>query len=193
MNIETQRHAASGTTVPAGSGSFGGKCNRTVCTMTGADVTWWNVSTQAVLLYRVRSPHYAMARESRPADQTQPRRSIPTPEQPFERARARHGVWLRSKGWFAMKITYWSYTDVNEDGTFGSPVDPSLGSIRPEPGMATSGSHWHQTPSTQAAGLWMSVCTGRLPDGTCHGITISFRDEAEMHAFEQNPCVEVTP
>lgn len=83
-----------------------------------------------------------------------------------------------------MKIEYWSESEVNEDGTigFGTP-NPALGSVSVEPGMNTSGMHHAQTPSTVRSGLWMNVSTGRLPDGTMHGITLYFDNEREMREF----------
>ena len=84
-----------------------------------------------------------------------------------------------------MKIEYWNHSEVNEDGIKGDPVQPELGAIRTEPGMDTSGMHHLQTPSTIRSGLWMLVSTGRLQDGTCHGITLYFDDEAEMRSFSR--------
>lgn len=84
-----------------------------------------------------------------------------------------------------MLIEYWSYDSVNADGTFGMPPDPSQGAVEVSSGLRTSGGHHANTPSTQVDGMWMSVSTGRLPDGTMHGVTIYFADEAEMSEFEQ--------
>lgn len=84
-----------------------------------------------------------------------------------------------------MKIEYWTQSEINEDGTMGNPVQPERGSVNTDPRMDTSGMHHLQTRSLKRDGLWLMVTTGRLPDGTMHGITISFRDEAEMSAFER--------
>jgi hypothetical protein len=84
-----------------------------------------------------------------------------------------------------MRIEYWNYNEVNVDGTIGQPPRPHEGSVRTEPGMDTSGKHHFQSPSTKRDGLWMKVSTGRLHDGTVHGITLYFRDEAEMRDFEE--------
>ena len=79
-----------------------------------------------------------------------------------------------------MKIEYWNYSEINEDGTIGYPVRPEMGSLKTEGGMQTSGLHHAQTHYTKRDGLWLSVSSGRLPDGTMHGITIYFRDDEEM-------------
>jgi hypothetical protein len=84
-----------------------------------------------------------------------------------------------------MKIQYWTKTDVNENGSMGIPADPTLGTVCTTPKMDTSGNHHLQTRSTQRDGLWLMVMTGRLEDGTCHGITLYFDDEAEMRAFSR--------
>jgi hypothetical protein len=84
-----------------------------------------------------------------------------------------------------MKIEYWTESEINEDGTMGDPVQPERGSVNTVPRMDTSGMHHLQTHSTKRDGLWLMVTTGRLPDGTMHGITIYFRDEDEMTAFER--------
>lgn len=84
-----------------------------------------------------------------------------------------------------MKIEYWTESEINEDGTVGDPVQPERGSIGTKPRMETSGMHHLQTRSTVEAGLWMLVTTGRLDDGTCHGITLFFDDEVEMRAFSR--------
>ena len=84
-----------------------------------------------------------------------------------------------------MKIEYWTESEINEDGTMGNPVHTERGAIGTKPRMDTSGMHHLQTRSTHEAGLWMLVTTGRLEDGTCHGITLFFDDEAEMRAFSR--------
>lgn len=84
-----------------------------------------------------------------------------------------------------MKIVYWTESGINEDGTMGNPIQTERGSINTKPGMDTSGMHHLQTHSTKRDGLWLTVSTGRLEDGTCHGITIYFRNEAEMAKFEK--------
>ncbi len=83
-----------------------------------------------------------------------------------------------------MRVEYWTYANVNPDGSFENDPDHREGTVRPMPEMATSGLHWNQTPSTKASGHWMSVSTGRLPDGTMHGITLFFDDETEFRRFE---------
>lgn len=90
-----------------------------------------------------------------------------------------------------MKVEYWSYSSVKPDGTFENDEAHGEGSVRAQPGMATSGMHWRQTRSTVEAGLWMSVSTGRLQDGTMHGITLYFADENEMREFEQRRVAEL--
>ena len=89
-----------------------------------------------------------------------------------------------------MKVEYWSYSNVKPDGRFENDPDHKQGSVRPQPEMATSGRHWLPTRDTLASGHWMSVSTGRLPDGTLHGITLFFEDENEMHRFEQSRRAE---
>ena len=84
-----------------------------------------------------------------------------------------------------MKIEYWNYSEINADGSIGEPVRPEMGSLKTVGGMQTSGQHHAQTHSTKRDGLWLSVSSGRLEDGTMHGITIYFRDESEMTAFER--------
>lgn len=89
-----------------------------------------------------------------------------------------------------MKVEYWSYANVKPDGTFENDPEHLEGSVRPQPEMSVSGMHHLQTRSVIEAGLWMSVSTGRLPDGTMHGITIYFDDEAEMRTFERQRVAE---
>ena len=85
-----------------------------------------------------------------------------------------------------MKVSFWSYADLLPDGSFVADPEHKQGSVRPEPELATSGLHWRQTPSVQAEDeFWLSVSTGRLPDGTMHGITLSFECEEEMRRFEE--------
>lgn len=83
-----------------------------------------------------------------------------------------------------MHIEYWQHHDLNPDGTTGNPVRPEEGSVNPQPGVRTSSAGDLQTRSTVRDGLWLMLTTGRLDDGTMHGITLYFRDEAEMRAFE---------
>lgn len=90
-----------------------------------------------------------------------------------------------------MRVEYWTYSGVNADGTIGNPPRPEEGSVRTKPELATSGKQWRQTPSTEASGLWMSISTGRLPDGTIHGITLFFSCEEEMRDFEQTRTAEL--
>lgn len=90
-----------------------------------------------------------------------------------------------------MRVEYWNYANVKPDGTFEDDPEHKHGSVCPEPKMDTSGDHHLQTRSTVEAGLWLSVSTGRLPDGTMHGITLFFESEAEMNAFEQLPKAEL--
>jgi hypothetical protein len=80
-----------------------------------------------------------------------------------------------------MTIEYWSYSGVRTDGTMEN--DP--GAVVVEPGMDTSGLHHPRTGSAKSDGLWLGVCTGRLKDGTMHGITLYFDDDREMRQFEQ--------
>lgn len=84
-----------------------------------------------------------------------------------------------------MRIKYWCHSNVLPDGTFENDSYHFKGSVNPAAGINTSGSHHLQTPSALAAGLWMSVCTGRLEDGNVHGLTIYFENEKEMQIFEQ--------
>ena len=84
-----------------------------------------------------------------------------------------------------MKIKYWCHSNVLPDGSFENDPSHFLGKVNPKASMNTSGSHHLQTPSSVAAGLWMSVCTGRLEGGDVHGITIYFESEKEMQNFEQ--------
>lgn len=83
-----------------------------------------------------------------------------------------------------MHLEYWQYHDVNPNGTFGNPVRPEEGSVTAKPGISTSSASDLQTRSTVRDGLWFMLTTGRLDDGTMRGITLYFRDEAEMRAFE---------
>jgi hypothetical protein len=84
-----------------------------------------------------------------------------------------------------MRIEYWNDSDVKLDGTFENDPEHHRGQCDPKPKMDTSGFHHPQTRSAMKAGLWMMVSTGRLPDGTIHGITIYFENESEMRKFEQ--------
>jgi len=85
-----------------------------------------------------------------------------------------------------MRVSFWSYADLLPDGSFVGDPEHKQGAVRPEPGLATSGLHWHQTPSVQAEDeFWFSVSTGRLLDGTMHGITLFFECEEEMRRFEE--------
>ncbi len=89
-----------------------------------------------------------------------------------------------------MTLTHWSYSDLLPDGSFSGDPMHQRGSVRPQPEIATSGNHWHQTPSLLADDeYWMSISTGRLPDGTMHGITLGFECEDEMRLFEQTRTV----
>lgn len=90
-----------------------------------------------------------------------------------------------------MKVEYWSYNNVKPDGTFENDPEHHQGSVKAKPQMDTSGLHHLQTRSTVEAGLWMSVSTGRLLDGTIHGITLYFDDETEMRDFEQRRVAEL--
>jgi hypothetical protein len=90
-----------------------------------------------------------------------------------------------------MRAEYWSYNNVKSDGTFENDPEHREGSVRPRPEMETSGLHWKQTRSAKSSGHWLSVSTGRLPDGTMHGITLFFDDENEMQRFEQTRRAEV--
>jgi hypothetical protein len=80
-----------------------------------------------------------------------------------------------------MKVRYWTHSDVNKDGTHKY----RDGAIRTDARVDTSGKHHLQTRSTVESGLWMLVSTGRLEDGTCHGLTLFFDDEDEMRLFSQ--------
>ena len=85
-----------------------------------------------------------------------------------------------------MRVEYWMYQGVKPDGRFENDPEHREGAVNPNPRMDTSGGHHAQTASTERDGLWLSVSTGRLPDGTMHGITIYFSNESEMRDFEQN-------
>lgn len=89
-----------------------------------------------------------------------------------------------------MKIEYWNDSDVHPDGTFENDPEHHRGQFDPKPKIDTSGLHHLQTRSTVEAGLWMMVSTGRLPDGTIHGITVYFKDETEMRNFDQTRKAE---
>ena len=84
-----------------------------------------------------------------------------------------------------MRIKYWTYSGVKLDGTFENDPNNNEGSVHVNPRMDTSGNHHYNTRSTRASGLWMSISTGRLSDGTVQGITLFFDDEPEMRQFEQ--------
>lgn len=92
-----------------------------------------------------------------------------------------------------MKIEYWQYSGLNLDGTFEGDPENKQGSVCHKPKMDTSGLHHPNTRSAVESGLWLSVSTGRLPDGTMHGITIFFNDEAEMRLFEQKRYADFPP
>ena len=85
-----------------------------------------------------------------------------------------------------MRVEYWSHSGISEDGSVvgGGSVDPS-------PGVRTSGNHHLQTRSTKRDGLWLAVTSGRMDDGTMHGITVYFRDEREMRDFERSRTSDI--
>lgn len=82
-----------------------------------------------------------------------------------------------------MKVEYWNEIDVNPDGTFGEPVEPKRGSIEVDPQMKTSYAPQLPTRSAYNNPFWMFVSTGRLKDGSIHGITIYFDSEEQMKQF----------
>lgn len=80
-----------------------------------------------------------------------------------------------------MRVQLWQYTGVNPDGTHDGE-----GSIVPFAQFRTSRENQYDTPSARAAGDWLSVSTGRLPDGSHTGITLYFDSRDEMEAFLQD-------
>ena len=78
------------------------------------------------------------------------------------------------------KVTFWQHEDVKPDGTFG---DPALGSVEKFPMWRSSREPYSRTPSLEADGHWVSVSTGRLPDGTVTGITVYFESIEELESF----------
>jgi hypothetical protein len=80
-----------------------------------------------------------------------------------------------------MKIEHWSYINLNPDGTFAGDPNHRKGAVEPKPGLNTS------EPGESRP--WLSVSTGRLPDGTMHGITVRFSCTKEMREFELRQVV----
>lgn len=77
-----------------------------------------------------------------------------------------------------MQVQLWQYVDVDPSG-----VVPSGGSVIPFPQFRSSRENTHDTPSAVAGGDWLSVSTGRLPDGTMTGITLYFGSREDMDLF----------
>lgn len=78
-----------------------------------------------------------------------------------------------------MRVQLWQHTKIRPDGTH----EDREGSLIPFPTFRTSRENQYDTPSTRAAGDWLSVSTGRLPDGTVTGITLYFDSRQEMEDF----------
>jgi len=78
-----------------------------------------------------------------------------------------------------MRAELWQHTNVLPDGKH----EDREGSLIPFPMFRTSRENQNDTPSARAAGDWLSVSTGRLPDGTVTGITLYFDSRHEMEDF----------
>lgn len=77
-----------------------------------------------------------------------------------------------------MRVQLWQYVDVETSG-----IVPSGGSVVPFPQFGSSRENTYDTPSARSAGDWLSVSTGRLPDGTMTGITLYFDSREDMEFF----------
>jgi len=78
-----------------------------------------------------------------------------------------------------MQVQMWQYQDVQVDGTFAA----RDGAVVPYPQFRTSRENEYETASSQKDGDWLSVSTGRMPDGTMTGITLYFDSREEMEDF----------
>jgi hypothetical protein len=77
-----------------------------------------------------------------------------------------------------MRVELWQYQDVSPDG-----IVPSGGSVVTFPRFHSSRENEYDTPSSRQCGDWVSVSTGRLPDGTVTGVTLYFGSRDEMQDF----------
>ena len=78
-----------------------------------------------------------------------------------------------------MKVQLWQYQGVKPYGTH----EDRDGSVNPFPQFRTSRENQYDTPSSRDSGDWLSVSTGRLPDGSMTGITLYFASREEMEEF----------
>ena len=90
-----------------------------------------------------------------------------------------------------MKIEYWCYNGVLENGRFDQDSVGIEGSVHVKPRVATSGNHHLETPSNKRDKYWVSVSTGLMEDKTVHGITIYFDDEKQMSEFERTGKIKI--
>lgn len=85
-----------------------------------------------------------------------------------------------------MRVQLWQHQDVKPDGSH----EDRDGGVNPFPQFRTSRENQYDTPSSRDSGDWLSVSTGRLPDGTMTGITLYFDSREEMEEFISQSGIE---
>lgn len=90
----------------------------------------------------------------------------------------------------SMRTELWQVANVNPNGTIGDPPAPASGAMNVHPGFWTSREQYVSTPSLEDSGDWLSVSTGRLPDGTVTGITLYFDSREEMNQYIRECGIE---